>query len=85
MDTTRTLLPTFSVFKDFLGSFASKDGRTYQVTCTGPCRGITARITATSGDPDLYGKEGAPPIIRVRDETASAGKYLSRSGSAVDV
>ena len=49
-------------------SLAKKEGRTYQVTCTGPCRGVTAKISSRSGDADLYAEEAEPPVIRVKED-----------------
>ena len=61
-------LVPFAVYTDFIGRLAAKEKRTYKVSCAGPCIGITAKISSSSGDPDLYGKEDSPPVIRVRDE-----------------
>ena len=49
-------------------SLAKKEGRTYQVTCAGPCRGVTAKISSRSGDADLYAEEAEPPVIRVKED-----------------
>ena len=61
-------LVPFAVYTDVIESLAAKEKRTYKVSCAGPCSGITAKISSSSGDPDLYGKEDSPPVIRVRDE-----------------
>ena len=36
---------------------------TYVVTCDGPCSQLTATITFSSGDADLYANEDQPPIL----------------------
>ena len=34
--------------------------------CEGPCKGVTAEVTSSSGDPDLYAREYEPPEYNVR-------------------
>ena len=36
---------------------------TYVVSCDGPCSEVTATITISSGDADLYANEDQPPIL----------------------
>ena len=36
---------------------------TYVVTCDGPCSQLTATLTFSSGDADLYANEDQPPML----------------------
>ena len=59
----------------------SKNGaKTYVIYCDGPCKDITVKMKASSGDPDLYGREGSPPRI-ISSDCNDCPECKSRSGS----
>ena len=53
---------------------------TFEILCDGPCKEVKVKLKAGTGDPDLYGKEGSPPII-TGSECNNCPDCKSRAGS----
>ena len=54
--------------------------KVYEINCNGPCHNIKMTMKPTSGDSDLYAREGSPP--RIRDSNCgNCPECASREGS----
>ena len=43
------------------------DKNLFNVTCIGPCRDVSIHLVVSTGDADLYAREGSPPKIQNSD------------------
>ena len=61
------------------------DYKAYVVYCDGPCKEVTAKLKFSSGDPDLYGREGSPPDVTPADSDCNdCPQCRSRAGSGTE-